>query len=65
MRPILLTAAASLSLTACGGPATSQENNSQANISSSSRPAATAASSKVQEVSMSPVSGDEAKAPVS
>ena len=62
MRLVLLTAAASLSLTACGGPTTSQANNGQANISNDTRPAATAASSSVHEISMSPVSGDEAKA---
>ena len=61
MRVMLLAAAASLPLAACGGPETSQANNAQANISNDSRPAATAAASVVTPVPMSPVSGDHAK----
>jgi len=68
MRFMLLSAAASLSLAACGGPQTSQANNVQANISNEARPQETAASSAVTmapsmaSVPMSPVTGDQAKA---
>ena len=70
MRLMLISAAASLSLAACGGPDTSQANNGQANISNEARPPQTAASSKVStsavgasaSVPMSPVTGDQARA---
>ena len=62
MRLILLTAVASFSLSACGGPETSQANNAQANTSNEARPAQTAAASAVTAVPMSPVSGEQAKA---
>lgn len=68
MRLMLLSAAAGLSLAACGGPQTSQTNNAQANISNDARPQATAATSAVTgasssaSVPMSPVAGDQAKA---
>lgn len=68
MRLMLLSAAAGLSLAACGGPETSQANNAQANISNAARPQATAAASAVTGTSssapvpMSPVAGDQAKA---
>jgi cytochrome c556 len=61
MRPVLLAAASTLMLVACGGPETSQANNAQANISTDSRTAATATASVVTPVATSPVSGDEAK----
>src|SRR5689334_3020582 len=64
MRLMLLSAAASLSLAACGGPQSSQANNVQANISNEARPQETATSSAVTmaSVPMSPVTGDQAKA---
>lgn len=61
MRLALITATASLALLgACGGPQTSQANNSQANISATAQPPATAETSG-QTPAMGPVSGDEAK----
>ena len=68
MRLMLLSAAAGLSLAACGGPQTSQANNAQANISNDARPQETAAASAVSgtssraSVPMSPVAGEQAKA---
>jgi cytochrome c556 len=53
---------ACISLSACGGPQTSQQNNVQANVSTGSRPAATAASSTLVPSAMSSVGGDQAKA---
>jgi cytochrome c556 len=46
-------------LSACGGPETSQANNTQANMSSSASPPATAAASAVQ-ISTTPVDKDTA-----
>ncbi len=65
MRLMLLSAAAGLSLAACGGPQSSQANNVQANISNDARPKETAAASAVTgtgSVPMSPVAGEQAKA---
>jgi cytochrome c556 len=50
---------ASALLSACGGPQTSQANNTQANMSGSASPPATAAASAVQ-VSTTPVDKDTA-----
>src|SRR5206468_2896466 len=61
MRLILVTAAATLSLAACGGPETSQANNAQANISTDARPASTAAASVVTPVDVSAVNSGNAK----
>jgi len=59
---VMFIAAGCLALAACGGPQTSQANNTQANVSNDSRPPATARSSVAVPVSMAPVSGDRAKA---
>ena len=59
MRIAVAAATASLALlAACGGPQTSQVNNSSTNISGSAHPPATAAAS----VAGAPVSGADAKA---
>ena len=58
----MIIAPGCLALAACGGAQTSQANNTQANISNDSRPAATARASVVVPVSMAVVSGDRAKA---
>jgi cytochrome c556 len=61
MRLALITATASLALlAACGGPKTSQTNNSQANMSATARPPATAQAS-AEAPAMGPVTGEEAK----
>lgn len=62
MRLIIVAAATGISLAGCGGPETSQANNAQANISTDSRPAPTAAASAVTAVDTAPVTGDQAKA---
>ena len=54
-------ALASLWLACCDGPETSQGNNSQANVSTGSRHAATATASAVTAPELSPVTGDQAK----
>ena len=54
-------ALASLWLACCDGPETSQGNNSQANVSTGSRHAATATVSAVTAPELSPVTGDQAK----
>jgi cytochrome c556 len=60
MRIALFAATAAIALlSACGGPQTSQANNTQANMSSSASPPATASGSPVQ-VSMTPVDKDTA-----
>jgi cytochrome c556 len=60
MRTALFAATiASLLLSGCGGPETSQANNAQANMSSSASPPATARGSAV-EVSTTPVDKDTA-----
>lgn len=67
---IIAAATACVTLASCGGPQTSQANNSQANISNDAQPAATANSSVVSPVSTSaaqlkmltgPVAGADAK----
>jgi cytochrome c556 len=45
----------------CGGPGTSQSNNASANISNSERPAASASTSTISSLALTPVSGHEAK----
>lgn len=62
MRLILIAALASVALAACGGPQTSQANNSQANISDEARSPSTAAASVVTPIDTSAVSGSQAKA---
>lgn len=62
MRLIFLALVASGCLAACGGPETSQANNAQANISTASRPAATAVASALTPIATSAVSGDQARA---
>ena len=54
-------ALACISLAACGGPQTSQQNNAQANVSNGSRPPAAAAGSTLMPSEMSPVARDQAK----
>jgi cytochrome c556 len=63
MRIALFAATAAICLlSACGGPQTSQANNTQANMSSSASPPATASGSAVQtaQVSTTPVDKDTA-----
>ena len=48
----VLVAAATACLAACGGPETSQANNSQANVSNDARPAQTASASAATDLSM-------------
>jgi cytochrome c556 len=48
-------------LAGCGGPETSQANNSAANISKTASPPATASASTLLSADFSPVTGDEAK----
>ncbi|HVM22323.1 MAG TPA: cytochrome c [Sphingomicrobium sp.] len=65
MRPALFTATAAFALlAACGGPETSQANNSAANISGEAAPPASADGSAVSAGAPlgAPVSGDQAKA---
>lgn len=57
---LTITAAACLALGACGGPQTSQGNNSAANISEGARPNDTAAATAVTNTPQT-VSGDKAK----
>jgi cytochrome c556 len=56
---VALLAAASLALFACGGPETSQANNSQANMSNSASPATTG--NGMAMIAVTRVSGAEAK----
>ena len=61
MRIALYGVTAVLALTACGGPQASQANNSDANLSGTASPPATAVASAVMP-DMSPVTADQAKA---
>ena len=60
MRLMLVTCAAVLALSACGGPETSQANNSQANISNAAQPENSAVATAVTNTPQS-VSGAKAK----
>ena len=58
MRPGLIAFSACVVLTACGGPETSQANNSQANISNTAQPPATA--NNMAMIAVRPLPRDQA-----
>ena len=58
---LFATASLFVLLAACGGPETSQTNNTAANVSATASPPATAQANAVASADFSPVSGEQAK----